>query len=102
MQKRSKCFQKDTKKVKNKNFVMAGGVASNQSIRKTIKKVSSALKFNTHFPPLNLCTDNAAMIAWAGLQNYEAGKKPNLKIISQPRWPLDQKAPFMKGAGLIL
>ena len=42
------------------------------------------------------------MIAWAGLQNYEAGKKPNLKIISQPRWPLDQKAPFMKGAGLIL
>ena len=95
-------FLEKHKKIKNKNFVVAGGVASNQSIRKTIKQVSSTLKFNTHFPPLNLCTDNAAMIAWAGLQNYEAGKKPNLKIISQPRWPLDQKAPFMKGAGLIL
>ena len=71
-----KMFSERHKKVKNKNFVIAGGVASNQSIRKTIKKVSSALKFNTHFPPLNLCTDNAAMIAWAGLQNYEAEKNP--------------------------
>ena len=95
-------FLERHKKIQNKNFVVAGGVASNQSIRKTIKQVSSQLNFNAHFPPVNLCTDNAAMIAWAGLLNYEAGKKPNIRMVSQPRWPLDQKAPFMKGAGLIL
>ncbi len=95
-------FLERNKKIREKNFIVAGGVASNQSIRKTIKQVSSQLDFTAHFPPLNLCTDNAAMIAWAGLLNYEAGKKPNIKIFSQPRWPLDKKAPFMKGAGLIL
>ena len=42
------------------------------------------------------------MIALAGILNYQAGKKPNIDISSQPRWPLDEKAPFMKGAGLIL
>ena len=42
------------------------------------------------------------MIALAGILNYQAGKKSNIDITSQPRWPLDEKAPFMKGAGLIL
>ena len=88
--------------IKNKNFVIAGGVASNLSIRKNLKKIALEQKFNLHFPPINLCTDNAAMIAYAGLLNYEKGKKSNIKMFSQPRWPLDQKAPYMKGPGLIL
>ena len=67
-----------------------------------MKKISSASKFIVNFPPTELCTDNAAMIALAGILNYETGKKSNIDIISQPRWPLDEKAPFMKGAGLVL
>ena len=94
-------FKKFSKK-ENNIFVVAGGVAANQSIRRSLEQLSKKNNFEPIFSDLKFCGDNAAMIAWAGLQNYEAGKKPNLKIISQPRWPLDQKAPFMKGAGLIL
>ena len=95
-------FIDDNKNLKELNFIVSGGVASNQSIRKNIKKISSDEKFNVHFPPIELCTDNAAMIALAGILNYQAGKKSNIDISSQARWPLDEKAPFMKGAGLIL
>ena len=95
-------FLNDHKNLKNFNFIVSGGVASNQSIRKNLKKISLETKFNIDFPPIGLCTDNAAMIALAGILNYQAGKKQNIDISSQPRWPLDEKAPFMKGAGLIL
>ncbi len=95
-------FLERNKNIKHKNFVISGGVASNLSIRKTINNVSKKLKFNSHFPPIHLCTDNAAMIAWTGIQHMMLGKKSNINILSQPRWPLDQKAPFMKGAGLVL
>ena len=88
--------------LKDLNFIVSGGVASNQSIRKNLKKISSNSNFSINFPPAELCTDNAAMIALAGILNYQAGKKSNIQIISQPRWPLDEKAPFMKGAGLVL
>ena len=97
-----KMFLDRHSKLKEKNFIIAGGVAANLSIRKNLKKLSSEENFNIHFPPTKLCTDNAAMIAWAGLLNYENGRKGNLQITSQPRWPLDVKAPFMKGSGLIL
>ena len=95
-------FLNDHKKLKEYNFIVSGGVAANQSIRKNLKKISSDSKFIANFPPPELCTDNAAMIALAGMLNYETGKKSNIDIISQPRWPLDEKAPFMKGAGLVL
>ena len=95
-------FLKDHKNLKDLNFVVSGGVASNQSIRKNLKKICLETKFNINFPPVGLCTDNAAMIALAGILNYQAGKKSNIDISSQPRWQLDEKAPFMKGAGLIL
>ena len=101
-QKAFEMFLDDNKNIKELNFVVSGGVASNQSIRKNIKKISLKAKFNVHFPPIEFCTDNAAMIALAGILNYQAGKRPNINISSQPRWPLDEKAPFMKGAGLIL
>lgn len=101
-QKAMDLFLERHKKIKNKNFIIAGGVASNLTIRKTIKKVSAMKKFNSYYPPLELCTDNAAMIAYAGILNHEKKKKQNIELYSQPRWPLDEKAPFMKGAGLIL
>ena len=95
-------FLDQHKNLKELNFIVSGGVASNRSIRENLKAESTKLNFNVHFPPIKLCTDNAAMIAWAGILNFEAGKKSNIEILSQPRWPLDEKAPFMKGAGLIL
>ena len=67
-------FLKDHRKLKDLNFIVSGGVASNQSIRKNLKKISLESKFKIDFP-IKLCTDNAAMIALAGILNYESGKK---------------------------
>ena len=54
------------------------------------------------FPPKNLCGDNAAMIAWAGIERYKLNLIDSLESQSKPRWPLDMEAPFLKGPGLKL
>ena len=92
-------FLKNTKNKKNA-FVIAGGVASNLSIRENLSKLSQEKKFEPIFPPINLCSDNAAMIAWAGIERYKLDLINNLKFPSVARWPLDSSAPFLKGAGL--
>ena len=92
-------FLKD-KKNNQKAFVIAGGVAANLKIRENLTKLSSEKKFSPIFPPLNLCSDNAAMIAWAGIERYRMNLIDNLEFPSKPRWPLDSSAPFMKGPGL--
>ncbi|MBF0335912.1 MAG: tRNA (adenosine(37)-N6)-threonylcarbamoyltransferase complex transferase subunit TsaD, partial [Alphaproteobacteria bacterium] len=51
-------------------------------------------------PPLALCTDNAAMIAWAGLERFRLGARDGLDFAPRPRWPLDPDAPKRKGAGV--
>ena len=89
-------------KLKNKNFVVAGGVASNKSIRNNLIKLSRSKGFTIIFPPSKLCTDNAAMIAWAGVKHYQKKSKGNFNVESSARWPLDPEAPFMKGPGLKL
>ena len=89
-------------KLKNKNFVVAGGVASNKSIRNNLIKLSRSKDFTIIFPPSKLCTDNAAMIAWAGIKHYQKKSKGNFNVESSARWPLDPEAPFMKGPGLKL
>jgi N6-L-threonylcarbamoyladenine synthase len=91
--------------LKNKNnkkniFVIAGGVASNLSIRDNLIKLSREEDFTPIFPPVNLCSDNAAMIAWAGIERYKVNLIDNLEFQSRARWPLDSLAPFLKGAGL--
>ena len=88
------------KKNKENIFVIAGGVASNLSIRKNLSDLANEKKFITAFPPANLCSDNAAMIAWAGIERYKFNLIDNLRAPAKPRWPLDSKAPFLKGAGL--
>ena len=88
------------KKAKKNSFVIAGGVASNLSIRKNLIKLSNEKNFIPVFPPINLCSDNAAMIAWAGIERYKKNLIDDLKFSSKPRWPLDISAPFLKGAGL--
>ena len=83
-----------------KTFVIAGGVAANLKIRENLTKLSNEKKFTSIFPPVNLCSDNAAMIAWAGIERYKMNLIDNLEFPSKARWPLDSSAPFLKGPGL--
>jgi len=87
---------------KTNAFVIAGGVASNLSIRKVLIKLAKEKNFVSIFPPTNLCSDNAAMIAWAGIERYKINLVDNLEFLSRARWPLDSSAPFLKGPGLKL
>ena len=103
--KKSKVAFKEFKKSSNskKNtFVIAGGVASNKNIRQKLIELSLKEKFDPIFPPVNLCSDNAAMIAMVGLEKYKLGLYDNLDFAVRPRWPLDEKAVFLKGAGVRL
>jgi N6-L-threonylcarbamoyladenine synthase len=83
-------------------FVIAGGVASNLSIRENLIKLAKEKNFISIFPPMNLCSDNAAMIAWTGIERYKINLIDNLEFSSRARWPLDSSAPFLKGPGLKL
>ena len=89
-------------KKKNNTFVVAGGVAANKSIKKTLINLSNEEGFKPIFPPLEFCGDNAAMIAVAGLEKYKVKKFDTLNHPAKPRWPLDEKAIFLKGAGVKL
>jgi len=90
------------KKNKKSTFVIAGGVASNLTIRENLTKLSKEKNFISVFPPVNLCSDNAAMIAWAGIERFKINLIDNLEFPSKARWPLDISAPFLKGPGLKL
>jgi len=88
------------KKNKLNTFVIAGGVASNLSIRKNLTNLAIEKNFIPVFPPINLCSDNAAMIAWAGIERFKINLVDDLDFPSRARWPLDSTAPFLKGPGL--
>ena len=92
-------FSSTCKKSK-KVFVISGGVAANKSIRNNLDQLSKEMGFENFFPPIELCSDNAAMIAWAGIERFKNGIKDNLDVLAKPRWPLDPDAPFLKGAGV--
>ena len=94
-------FKKFSQKEKN-IFVVAGGVAANQSIRRSLKQLSKKNNFEPIFSDLKFCGDNAAMIAWAGIQRYKKKLIDNLNVEPKSRWPLDKCAPYMKGPGLKL
>ena len=94
-------YQKINKN-KNKTFVVAGGVASNKSIRKVLTDLCLKEDFKPIFPPLELCGDNAAMIAMVGLEKFKRKNFDNFNHPAKPRWPLDKNAIFLKGAGVKL
>jgi N6-L-threonylcarbamoyladenine synthase len=77
-------------------FAVAGGVAANKTLRARLEQVT-ALPFIA--PPLSLCTDNAAMIAYAGMLAFEAGRTDDMTLKARPRWPLDETAAPMIGSG---
>ncbi len=80
-------------------LAVAGGVAANTAIRAGLESVSSAFNVRFTAPPLALCTDNAAMIAYAGLELFEAGRRDGMDLSARPRWPLDTSSAPMLGSG---
>ena len=94
-------FENTVKPKKNK-FVVAGGVAANKKIRDMLINLCKDKSYEPIFPPIELCGDNAAMIAVVGLEKFKLKQFNNLDYPAKPRWPLDEKAKFLKGAGVKL
>ena len=86
----------------NKIFVIAGGVASNKNIRSMLISLCKQENYESIFPPIQLCSDNAAMIAMVGLEKFKLKQFSKLDHPAKPRWPLDKNAVFLKGAGVQL
>ena len=80
-------------------FAVAGGVAANRTLRAALQQVADAAGLRFLAPPLSLCTDNAAMIAWAGLEALRAGRRDGMDLAARPRWPLDHRSPSLIGSG---
>ena len=80
-------------------LAVAGGVAANRSIRAALEAVADSAGVRFLAPPLALCTDNAAMIAWAGIERFRLGHRDGMELAARPRWPLDGRAAPMLGAG---
>jgi N6-L-threonylcarbamoyladenine synthase len=80
--------------------VVAGGVAANQAIRSALQQLAAENRRRFSVPPRWLCTDNAAMIAWAGAERYELGMSDDLSAPARARWPLDPEAEKVRGAGV--
>jgi len=80
-------------------LAVAGGVAANGMIRDGLQTLCADLNVAFTAPPLALCTDNAAMIAYAGLTRLAVGDIDDLTLSARPRWPLDQSAAPMLGSG---
>jgi N6-L-threonylcarbamoyladenine synthase len=81
-------------------LVVAGGVAANQAIRVTLAGLAATHGLPFVAPPMWLCTDNGAMIAWAGLERLAIGDVDDLHAPARPRWPLDPAAEAVRGAGV--
>ena len=94
-------FEKEIKP-EEKKFVVAGGVAANKEIRKMLISLCNEKNYKHIFPPIELCGDNAAMIAMVGLEKFKLKQFDNLDYPAKPRWPLDEDAIFLKGAGVKL
>ncbi|MGH7022749.1 MAG: tRNA (adenosine(37)-N6)-threonylcarbamoyltransferase complex transferase subunit TsaD, partial [Caulobacteraceae bacterium] len=73
-------------------LVVAGGVAANRAVREALASLARERGFSFHAPPLELCTDNAAMIALAGAERLALGLTDGLDAPARPRWPLDEAA----------
>ncbi len=81
-------------------LVVAGGVAANQHLRAALQQLAASHDLPIVAPPPRLCTDNAAMIAWAGIERFRRGEQSGFDYAPRPRWPLDSAAPALAGAGV--
>jgi N6-L-threonylcarbamoyladenine synthase len=80
-------------------LVVAGGVAANRGIRRALQRLASEAGLRLVVPTPALCTDNGAMIAWAGIERLALGLTDGLDFAARPRWPLDQEAEPLVGHG---
>ena len=84
-----------------KTLVVAGGVASNQYLKHVLRTMLDVRGFDDVelvFPPLQFCTDNAAMIAWTGMEMWEEGFRSSLEVVGQRKWSIDAGKP---GGGIL-
>jgi len=81
-------------------LVVAGGVAANRALRRRLDELAAESGLAFVAPPAALCTDNAAMVAWAGLERLRLGLADPLDFAPRPRWPLDPGAAPVRGAGV--
>lgn len=82
------------------SLVIAGGVAANQFIRSALEDLTKRYEMSLIAPPVKLCSDNGAMIAWAGMERLNKGLTNTLDFAARPRWPLDPHAEKRIGAGV--
>ncbi len=80
-------------------FAVAGGVAANTVLRQNLLTLAQESRLPFIAPPLKFCTDNAAMIAWAGIEKLRSGQTDDMNLSARPRWPLDQRQSPMLGSG---
>ena len=80
-------------------LAVAGGVAANSEIRRRLKQLAGDLNLTFIAPPLQFCTDNAAMIAYAAAELYQLGIRHDMTLSARPRWPLDEKQTALLGGG---
>ncbi|MCX5514134.1 tRNA (adenosine(37)-N6)-threonylcarbamoyltransferase complex transferase subunit TsaD [Kaistia algarum] len=85
--------------IETPTLVVAGGVAANRALRQRLDVELTARGFRFLAPPMELCTDNGAMIAWAGAERLALGMTDGLDALARPRWPLDQVAAPRIGSG---
>ncbi|MGF1457285.1 MAG: tRNA (adenosine(37)-N6)-threonylcarbamoyltransferase complex transferase subunit TsaD [Alphaproteobacteria bacterium] len=78
--------------VDDRVLVVAGGVAANSAIRKSLEEAAGSRGYRLVAPPPRLCTDNGAMIAWAGIERFASGACDGFGVAARPRWPLDPTA----------
>ena len=83
----------------DRHLVIAGGVAANLRLREALSRLAEASGFTLHAPPIALCGDNAAMVAWAGAERLARGLADTLDFPARARWPLDQIAEPVLGKG---
>ena len=82
-----------------KTLAVAGGVAANKTLRAALETAAEQAGLDFVAPPFKYCTDNAAMIGWAGLEQYNNGARSDLTLSARPRWPLDPNAAPRLGSG---
>ncbi|HVV64519.1 MAG TPA: tRNA (adenosine(37)-N6)-threonylcarbamoyltransferase complex transferase subunit TsaD [Rhizomicrobium sp.] len=91
-------FRRDFPRADDAAFAIAGGVAANRAIRDSLSAAAAQRGFHTKIPPPGLCTDNAAMVAWAGVERGQLGLFDGLGAHARPRWPLDALSGGRTGA----
>jgi N6-L-threonylcarbamoyladenine synthase len=82
------------------SLVVAGGVAANKAVRSALQQLAEDQGRRFSVPPGWLCTDNAAMIGWAGAERFAAGLTDGLDVPARARWPLDPEGEKVRGAGV--